>query len=79
LGSSAESPDMSTDSTADPEGTYACVHCGCDVRRHDPVSVTESADPAGEPDDRYCNYGCLAAHVEEAGLTTGTTCEWSPS
>ncbi|PSQ11682.1 hypothetical protein BRC93_04580 [Halobacteriales archaeon QS_5_70_15] len=70
---------MSVDPTADPDGEYACVYCGCDVRRHDPVSVTESADPAGEPDARYCNYGCLAAHIEEAGLATGTTCEWSPS
>ena len=70
---------MSTESTADADDTDACVHCGCDVRRHDPVSVVESADPGGAPDARYCNYGCLAAHIEAAELTIGTTCEWSPS
>ena len=70
---------MSPESTTDTDAAYACVYCGCDVRRHDPVSVTERADSGGEPDARYCNYGCLAAHIEEAELTTGTSCEWSPS
>ena len=54
-----------------------CTYCGCDVERHDPVFVSE-----GTPDDptgRFCNYGCLAAHIEEAGLATGTICEWPPS
>ena len=54
-----------------------CTYCGCDVERHDPVFVSE-----GTPDDltgRFCNYGCLAAHVEAEGLATGTTCEWTPS
>lgn len=75
----AEPPVMSTDPPVDADRKYACVYCGCDVRRHDPVSVAESADPGVEPDARYCNYGCLAAHVEEAGPAMGTTCEWSPS
>ncbi|MFC6939832.1 hypothetical protein ACFQE8_07610 [Salinirubellus sp. GCM10025818] len=70
---------MSVETPADADGAYECVYCGCDVRRHDPVSVTEGVDPTGEPSNRYCNYGCLAAHIEDAGLTTGTTCEWSPS
>jgi hypothetical protein len=48
---------MSRESTAGTDATDACVYCGRDVRRHDPVSVIESADPAGEPDARYCNYG----------------------
>jgi len=70
---------MSVEPDADADGEYACVYCGCDVRRHDPVTVTESADPIDEPDTRYCDYGCFAAHIEEAGLATGTTREWSPS
>lgn len=71
--------DVTGESTADANAAYACVYCGCDVRRHDPMSVTERADPAGEPDARYCNYACLVAHVEEAELTTGTSCAWSPT
>ena len=64
-----------------------CVYCGCDVTVHDPVSVREwgsdseedGGDGAGEGDRRaeelpFCNYGCLAAHIEEAGLALGTTC-----
>ena len=37
-----------------------------------------SESPAGEPTGRFCNYGCLAAHIDAADLTTGTACEWSP-
>lgn len=53
----------------------ACTYCGCDVHAHDPVFVLEA--DAGDRDDAdpYCNYACLAAHVEEAGLATGATCE----
>jgi hypothetical protein len=53
-----------------------CTFCGCRVEAHDPVFVSES--PAGEPTGRFCNYGCLAAHIDAADLTTGTACEWSP-
>jgi hypothetical protein len=51
-----------------------CVYCGCDVTAHDPVFVSEGTDADPADADAYCNYGCLAAHVEEAGLATGTTC-----
>ena len=50
-----------------------CTYCGCRVEAHDPVYVA-----AGEPDvepDAYCNYGCLRAHIDEAGLAVGSTCE----
>lgn len=53
-----------------------CTYCGCDVAAHDPVAVYEGVDGSGSPDARFCNYGCLAAHVEEAGLTEGTSCRW---
>ncbi|MEZ3145008.1 hypothetical protein [Halobaculum sp. MBLA0143] len=49
-----------------------CAYCGCEVEAHDPVYVSE-----GEPEATatpYCNYGCLAAHVEADGLAVGTTC-----
>ena len=67
-----------------------CTYCGCDVHAHDPVFVSEGTEPGagenarsataaddGAPSEVYpfCNYACLVAHVEEAGLTTGATCE----
>lgn len=48
----------------------ACTYCGCDVAAHDPVYVYEGDDPAGQ----FCNYACLRAHVDEAGLTEGARC-----
>lgn len=53
-----------------------CRYCGCTVEAHDPVYVAE-----GEPDGEslpFCNYACLAEHIEQEGLTTGTSCNWSP-
>ncbi|WP_423750930.1 hypothetical protein [Salinirarus marinus] len=50
-----------------------CTYCGCDVTAHSPVVVEEGwgdRDRAGQ----FCNYGCLAAHVEREGLATGTSC-----
>lgn len=52
-----------------------CTYCGCDVTAHDPVYVEETDEDGGHiPAGRFCNYGCLAAHVEREGLATGTTC-----
>ncbi|WP_394347814.1 hypothetical protein [Haloarcula mannanilytica] len=53
-----------------------CTFCGCPVEAHDPVFVSDSPDE--DPTAQFCNYGCLAAHIDEAGLATGTACEWSP-
>ena len=52
----------------------ACTYCGCDVHAHDPVFVSVGKPGAGSDVDAYCNYACLVAHVDEAGLTTGATC-----
>ncbi|MDS0261667.1 hypothetical protein NDI56_19880 [Haloarcula sp. S1CR25-12] len=54
-----------------------CTYCGCAVEAHDPVYL--SREPGDEPTSQFCNYGCLSAHVETAGLTTGTACHWSPA
>ena len=54
-----------------------CTYCGCAVEAHDPVYL--STEPGGEPTSRFCNYGCLSAHIETAGLTTDTACNWSPA
>ncbi|WP_254273011.1 hypothetical protein [Haloarcula marina] len=53
-----------------------CTYCGCSVEDHDPLYL--SPTPAGDPTAQFCNYGCLSAHIDEADLTTGTTCQWSP-
>lgn len=52
-----------------------CVYCGCAVEAHDPVFVTEGSDGDRSAADAYCNYACLGAHIEEADLTIGATCE----
>lgn len=56
----------------------ACTYCGCDVAAHDPVCVCECADGTrSEVTARFCNYGCLRAHIDEEGLADGTSCNWS--
>ena len=55
----------------------ACTYCGCDVYDHDPVFVYEEADGERVEAGAFCNYACLTAHVEEAGLAVGATCELS--
>lgn len=55
--------------------TTDCTYCGCDVERHDPVFVFEREGGERVQAGRFCNYGCLAAHVEDEGLAVGATCE----
>jgi hypothetical protein len=56
----------------------ACTYCGCDVAAHDPIFVREG-EPDGPLAGSYCNYACLTAHVREADLDAGATCNWQPS
>ncbi|QLG28443.1 hypothetical protein HUG10_13185 [Halorarum halophilum] len=52
-----------------------CAYCGCDVTDHDPISVREWGEDVADGDEvPFCNYGCLAAHIDDAGLALGTTC-----
>lgn len=52
-----------------------CTYCGCETEAHDPVFVYETDDDGDRiPAGRFCNYGCLSAHVEEAGLADGARC-----
>jgi hypothetical protein len=53
-----------------------CTYCGCDVKTHDPVVVSKGL--GGDVVGWFCNYGCLAAHIEQRGLATGTTCRVDP-
>jgi hypothetical protein len=52
----------------------ACTYCGCDVAAHDPVFVAETDGDERVVAGQFCNYGCLAAHVEDEGLANGTAC-----
>lgn len=55
-----------------------CTYCGQDLSLHDPVYVEETDDGERVPAGGFCNYACLASHIDEAGLTTGAACEWTP-
>lgn len=50
----------------------ACTYCGCDVTAHDPVYVSEGVERTAA--GQFCNYACLRAHVDDAGLTEGAAC-----
>ena len=63
----------------DPSRVTDCTYCGSAVAAHDPVYVDEVVDGERTTTGRFCNYGCLAAHVEAAGLATGASCQWEPS
>jgi hypothetical protein len=52
----------------------ACTCCGCDVTAHEPVYVEEVDGGERTLAGRFCNYGCLVAHVDTAGLAHGAAC-----
>lgn len=53
-----------------------CTFCGSEIWSHDPI-VVEAAG-TGEREGQFCNYACLKAHIEAAGLEVGASCEWVP-
>lgn len=55
-----------------------CTYCGSDLDRYAPVFVEETRGDERVPAGRFCNYACLSAHVDEAELTHGDACEWTP-
>jgi hypothetical protein len=56
-----------------------CQYCGSDLAGYDPVFVEETGADGGRIEaGAFCNYACLAAHIDDAGLTDGDACEWSP-
>jgi hypothetical protein len=60
-----------------PDETTTCAYCGCAIFDHDPICVRDCTAGCDDP-AYFCNYGCLAAHIDAEGLATGTSCEWSP-
>jgi hypothetical protein len=55
-----------------------CVYCGSDLAAYDPVYVEERGDSGRTPVGGFCNYACLAAHIDDEELTYGAACQWSP-
>jgi hypothetical protein len=68
---------MATATVTTPDTDETCVYCGSRIFAHDPICVRDCTDDCGSP-MYFCNHACLAAHIDEAGLTTGDACEWSP-
>lgn len=55
-----------------------CTYCGSDLSNYEPVFVQETRDGERVKAGAFCNYACLDAHIDEAELTYGDSCEWSP-
>jgi hypothetical protein len=51
-----------------------CTYFGCDVAAHDPVYVEETEGDERVPAGQFCNYACLAQHIEAEGLQEDTYC-----
>ena len=60
-----------------PHETTACAYCGCALYDHDPICVRDCTADCGDP-AYFCNFGCLASHIDTEELATGTACQWSP-
>lgn len=55
-----------------------CLYCGSDLANYEPVFVEETRDGERVELGGFCNYACLDSYVDEAELTTGDSCVWSP-
>lgn len=65
---------MSTEKTTEQDLTDStCTFCGSDIREHDPVFVNEGIEDRREA-GQFCNYACLARHIEEENLEAGACC-----
>ena len=51
-----------------------CTFCGSDVRAHEPVYVSRERNGERVDAGQFCNYACLARHIEDEGLETGACC-----
>lgn len=58
--------------------TASCTYCDSDLADYDPVYVEETVSGEREQAGQFCNYGCLSAHIDAAGLAEGACCSWSP-
>ena len=68
---------MSTATITTPAADEPCAYCGSAIFDHAPICVRDCEDDCGSP-TYFCNYACLAAHIDARELTTGACCAWSP-
>jgi hypothetical protein len=61
-----------------PDAEERCAYCDSAIFEHDPVCLRDCTADCGSP-TYFCNHACLAAYIDEQGLTTGDACEWSPN
>jgi hypothetical protein len=67
---------MST-TIATPATDEPCAYCNARIFDHDPICVRDCDEGCGSP-AYFCNFACLAAHIEAENLTTGDACTWRP-
>jgi len=60
-----------------PATDETCAYCDSRIFDHDPICVRDCTDDCGSP-LYFCNYACLAAHIDEDDLTAGDACKWEP-
>ena len=52
-----------------------------DERRPNDERFRDDDRPPGDTSvhvGAFCNYACLSAHIDEAGLADGDACRWEP-
>jgi len=72
--SGALAPSPFARETASESMRTSCTFCGCAVEAHDPVFVEELQDGTRTDAGAFCNYACLAQHIETEDLESGAIC-----
>lgn len=52
----------------------SCTYCGSDLGAYEPLILDQAGDADRTEEGRFCNYGCLSAHIDEEGLIYGAAC-----
>jgi hypothetical protein len=52
-----------------------CAYCGSELDNYDPLVLVQEVDGGRSEEGRFCNYGCLSAHIDEEGLIYGAACQ----
>lgn len=52
----------------------SCTYCGSELDAYDPLVLDQRVGDDRTEQGRFCNYGCLSAHIEDEGLIYGAAC-----
>ena len=55
-----------------------CSYCGTDLATYEPLVVEREVDRDRVQEGVFCNYACLSARIDDAELTSGEACVWTP-